>query len=103
MKNIMIACKPNNLQCKSFKTTLLSYTEDKNYSINWTFASEDQIESLVNNEDFNLVLLSPEVLIYKSKITPLLESNGLPFLEIKGSDYGLRRMDNFFSSIKDYI
>lgn len=102
MKQIMILCQ-NTGQTAAFKRTILAYTDKLNFKINWIFKNHITYDEYMRNDKIDLVLFTPEVLIYEKKIMEHLNSHGVKFIQLEPMDYGLRRVDNIMKNLEIFL
>lgn len=98
MRNILILCQ-NTGQTFAFKRTLLTHDRTSEEMINFMFENQNHYLEIVLNQPIDLVLISPEVMLYEKQIIESLQSNNIRFIHIKPIDYGLRRVEKVFDAI----
>lgn len=102
MKNILILCQ-NTGQTFAFKRTLLSHTWLDDKMVNFFFEDQNHYLEVLSNQSIDLVLISPEVLLYEKQIVESLKNNKIQYIHIKPIDYGLRRVEKIFDTIAKII
>lgn len=102
MKKVLVMCKGTG-QSIAFKKEALEFVKKNSLDIEWVFANENQYGEIVENDNIELVLISPEMLIVDAKVKQDLDSKGMKYYSIKGSDFGLRRVDTIVAAIKPLL
>lgn len=102
MKKVLVMCKGTG-QSIAFKKEALEFVKKNSLDIEWVFANENQYGEIVENDNIELVLISPEMLIVDAKVKQDLDSKGMKYYSIKGSDFGLRRLDTIVAAIKPLL
>ncbi|MGL5354551.1 MAG: hypothetical protein ACRDA5_14725 [Clostridium sp.] len=100
MKKVLVMCKGTG-QSVAFKKAAVEFTQKNEVGIEWVFANENEYGDLVG--DVELVLISPEMLIVDAKVKKDLDSKGVKYYSVKGSDFGLRRIDTIVSAINPLL
>lgn len=102
MKKVLVMCKGTG-QSVAFKKAALEFVEKNSVGIEWTFANENQYGDTIESDNIELVLISPEMLLVDAKVKQDLDSKGIKYYSIKGSDFGLRRLDTIVAAIKPLL
>lgn len=100
MKKVLVMCKGTG-QSVAFKKAALEFTEKNSVDIEWRFANENEYSDCLDGVE--LVLISPEMLIVDAKVKKDLDSKGVKYYSVKGSDFGLRRIDTIVAGIKPLL
>lgn len=98
MKNILILCQQTG-QTLAFKRTLLSHDWLKDKMIQFQFVDQNQYLEIISNQMIDLVLVTPEILLYEKPIIEILKERKIQYAHIKPTDYGLRRVEKVFDTI----
>lgn len=96
MKKFLVLCKETG-QTKAFKKDALEFGDANN--IEWTFAGEANYNDVLSEKQFDVVIISPEMMLSEKSIKSNLETKGIKHISIKPMDYGLRRMDNIVKAV----
>lgn len=102
MKKFLVVCRETG-QSASFKRVLLDYTEKNKLPVEWFFGDEKVYENLVETEDIDFVLISPEVLLFEKKIKEELTKRNIEFLSMKPVDFGLKRMEKLMPLLQPHV
>ncbi|MBB6623396.1 hypothetical protein [Clostridium gasigenes] len=102
MKKVLVMCKGTG-QSIAFKKATLEFTEKNTLDIEWIFANENQYGEIVEKDNIDLVLISPEMLVVDAKVKKDLDLKGVKYYSAKGSDFGLRRIDTIVTAIKPLL
>lgn len=102
MKNILILCQQTG-QTFAFKRTLLSHNWPNEKMVNFLFEDQNQYMEILSSQTIDLVLISPEVLLYEKQIVEKLKEYKIQYTHIKPMDYGLRRVEKVFDTIGKFI
>ena len=100
MKKVLVMCKGTG-QSLGFKKAALEFTDKNSLGIEWIFANENEYDDFLENVE--IVLISPEMLIVDAKVKKDLDSKGVKYYSVKGSDFGLRRVDTIVEAIKSLL
>lgn len=100
MKKVLVMCKGTG-QSVAFKKAAVEFTEKNSVDIEWTFANENEYADSL--EGIELVLISPEMLIVDAKVKKDLDARGVKYYSVKGSDFGLRRIDTIVAAINPLL
>lgn len=102
MKKFLVLCKETG-QSLAFKRTVLEYTKANDFSIEWFFSDHLKYHGVLEKEHIDLVLISPEVMLYEKQISADLEARDIQFMTIKPIDFGLKRMEKLFPTLSQYL
>lgn len=102
MTRVLVMCKETR-QSVSFKKAALELTEKKLIDIEWFFANEDEYNAIIESDNIDIVLISPEMLLVEAKVKEDLDSKGVKYYSLKGSDFGLRRIDTIVTAVKTIL
>ena len=102
MKKILVICKGTG-QSEAFKKVALEFIEKNSLNIEFTFANENEYSDIIESENIELVLISPEMLLVDAQVKKDLDSKGVKYYSVKGSDFGLRRIDTIVEAIKPLL
>ena len=79
------------------------FIEKNTIDIEWVFANENQYGEVVENDNIELILISPEMLVVDAEVKKDLDSKGVKYYSLKGSDFGLRRIDTIVEAIQPLL
>lgn len=102
MKKVLVMCKGTG-QSVAFKKDALQFIEKNTVDIEWIFANENQYGEVVENDNIELILISPEMLAVDAEVKKDLDSKGVKYYSLKGSDFGLRRIDTIVEAIQPLL
>ncbi|SHJ72588.1 PTS system, cellobiose-specific IIB component [Clostridium cavendishii DSM 21758] len=102
MKKILMICRKTG-QATMFQKAAVEYVNVNNVAIEWLFADENQYNQTVEENNVDYVLLSPEMVLFESKIKESLTSKGIEFFNVKPADFGLRRIENILKVLKPVL
>lgn len=80
-------------QSKAFENAAKEYVKKNNLSVEWLFHKENDYLDVVKNENIDVVVISPEVMVIENKIKAELDTINVEYLSVKPADFGLRRID----------
>lgn len=101
MKKYLIVSK-GLPQSQSFERAAREYTTKNNLSIEWHFNKESDYLDVVKNENIDVVIISPEVIVSENKIKSELDSINVDYLSVKPADFGLRRLDKIMPLLEGF-
>lgn len=87
-------------QSKAFERAAKEYTAKNGLSVEWFFYKESDYLDVVKNEDIDVVVISPEVIIIENKIKAELDTINVQYLSVKPADFGLRRLDKIMPQLE---
>lgn len=102
MKKFLVLCKETS-QSLAFKRMVMEYTKANNFSIEWFFCDHLRYHDVLEKGDIDLVLISPEVILYEKQISNDLRAREVQFLIMKPIDFGLKRMEKLFPTLSQYL
>lgn len=89
-------------QAKAFERAAVEYVAKNNISAEWLFAKEADYLDLVKNENVDVVVISPEVIISENKIKAELDMINVNYVSVKPADFGLRRLDKIMPVLEQF-
>lgn len=102
MKKVLVMCKGTG-QSVAFKKSAVEFIEKNSVEIELNFVNEKEYGEIVESGNIDLVLISPEMLLVEAKVKKELDSKGIKHYSIKGSDFGLRRVDVILKAINPLL
>lgn len=90
-------------QAKEFKNAIEKYTKENGILFDAIFSNEEQMNNYIKNEEINVVLISPEMMLVEEQIKIELEKNELPYISLKPVDFGLKRIEKVMPLINKYL
>jgi PTS system cellobiose-specific IIB component len=103
LKKFLVLCKETTGQSVAFKRVILEHTEKNNVPVQWFFADDKAYISLIESNQIDLVLISPEVILIEKQIKAELDKRNIEYFSMKPIDFGLRRMEKLMPALEPYI
>lgn len=101
MKKFLIICRETG-QSTNFKRVILNYTKTNDIPIEWLFADDKKYLDIINNNEIQLVLISPEAILVEKEIMKELDSRNIKYISMEPIDFGLRRMEKIFPLLEGF-
>ncbi|QNO14641.1 hypothetical protein HYG86_07505 [Alkalicella caledoniensis] len=102
MKKFLVVCKKTG-QSRAFERQALRYTKQFDLPVEWTFGNIYEYRKIIESQDFDLVLLSPEILLFEKQVKEDLKRRNKDFFIVHPEHYGLKRLDLVVPAVKSYI
>ncbi len=98
MKQVLVIHK-NTGQSVAFERFSAEYTAKNNLEINWLFANDKNYEQIIEENNFDRVYISPEVILIQAKVENYCNAKGIKTENIKPADFGLKRIDKIIANL----
>lgn len=98
MKKLLVLSRKTG-QSEAFKKAALDYVNKNKLEISWEFSDEKQYVEVIEKENYDCVLISPELMVVESKIKSVCEDKNIKCMAVNPADFGLRRLENIMKAV----
>lgn len=102
MKKVLVIHKGTG-QAKAFERFSKEYTQKNNINIDWLFCEMATLDQTIASNEVSVVLISPEMILVEKDVKAKLDSANIPYVVMKPTDFGLKRLEKILPSIDQYI